>query len=280
MNLYFIKMRIIKKHQNYIKIKIYTLLYIFVYSILYSRMNSKSANNSDHIKSVNDNMVSIEYNQNNPPTNNQTVTINSTQHIGIPFVVPQFSLISVDEYNRLTDISKQHNECVTKQNDYIATIQKNEKELKLLKEQNAIYVDRIEKLEKENDNLKKKLEALNNIINEQNKKISKLEKDNEKSQNILNSYMKKQYDEALLTSLQDLNRELELESKLKHKDELKNIREDRNKGSHYIDENRDSANLKMHKISMFIDHIKNINPDFKEEFECIHGCAGVLDEIV
>ena len=97
----------------------------------------------------------------------------------------------------------------------------------------------------------------------------------------MNFLMKKQLDDSLLTCIQDINRELQLETKMvANRDDLKSLRNDRNSSCHYIEENKDSNNLKMHKIHALVEYIASMKPDVKQDLECMHGCDNLLDEIV
>jgi predicted nucleic acid-binding Zn-ribbon protein len=145
----------------------------------------------------------------------------------------------------------------------------------------SVLIEQIEKLRTENNNLKIEIIKLKEIIEEHTaltkKQNEKIDQQNKK----MDRFMKRQYDDALLIFLQDVNRELQLESKLvEFKDEFQNLRDDRNGSSHYIEENRDSYNLKMHKIFALVEHIRDLDYDIKKEFERKHGCVNVLDKIV
>ena len=88
-------------------------------------------------------------NKNKPVNKNQPISINdgqinsvnNTQQMGIQIITSV--TLSIDEYNRLVNISNEHNQC-------IITLNQNYAELEILRNEKATHIARIGKLENEN----------------------------------------------------------------------------------------------------------------------------------
>lgn len=242
--------------------------------------NKKIPTKNDHIKS--ENMVA-----------DQLPDIQQQQVIRVPMIIIQEQkYVQEQKYAQLLKDNKDLNDQIHQLTKEKTSMESNVTKLMvdlmdkdhtidILKRENKELRERIDQLEKENEELREQVKQLRRENEALRERVKQLENDNIVLKISSNKTEMRFQRRKIITAIQDVNRIDSLERKVNriYRENLADLRDDRNTDSHYIQENRDVSDILRYKKFILAHKMSNLSQELKKSIEITYG-NGFVNEII